>query len=148
MKIKILDPRVGATHEWPLPRFETPGSAGFDLRAATIGDQTLYPGDRRLISTGMAIWPEDCWLLLAPRSGLAKKGIILGNSVGIIDSDYQDELQVLLWNTGEYPWVLHPGERIAQAVPVRWAGLSYLVVEEFDQETERGKGGWGHSGVA
>ncbi|MBT0722285.1 dUTP diphosphatase [Tatumella sp. TA1] len=144
--IKILDPRVGK--EFPLPAYATPGSAGLDLRACTDGSVTLAGGSTTLIPTGLAIHVADPQLaaVILPRSGLGHKhGIVLGNLVGLIDSDYQGQLMVSVWNRSEEPFVIEPGDRIAQLVFVPVVQAEFNLVEEFTQ-TERGEGGFGHSG--
>ena len=144
--IKILDPRVGK--EFPLPAYATPGSAGLDLRACTDGSVTLAAGSTTLIPTGLAIHVADPQLaaVILPRSGLGHKhGIVLGNLVGLIDSDYQGQLMVSVWNRSEQPFVIEPGDRIAQLVFVPVVQAEFNLVEEFTQ-TERGEGGFGHSG--
>ncbi|MBT0730771.1 dUTP diphosphatase [Rosenbergiella nectarea] len=144
--IKILDPRVGK--EFPLPTYATPGSAGLDLRACTDGPLTLDAGSTTLIPTGLAIHVADPQLaaVILPRSGLGHKhGIVLGNLVGLIDSDYQGQLMVSVWNRSEQPFVIEAGDRIAQLVFVPVVQAEFTLVEEFTQ-TERGEGGFGHSG--
>ncbi|WKX26538.1 dUTP diphosphatase [Tatumella ptyseos] len=144
--IKILDPRVGK--EFPLPTYATPGSAGLDLRACTDGSVTLDAGSTTLIPTGLAIHVADPQLaaVILPRSGLGHKhGIVLGNLVGLIDSDYQGQLMVSVWNRSEQPFVIEAGDRIAQLVFVPVVQAEFSLVEEFTQ-TERGEGGFGHSG--
>ncbi len=144
--IKILDPRVGK--EFPLPAYATPGSAGLDLRACTDGSITLDAGSTTLIPTGLAIHVADPQLaaVILPRSGLGHKhGIVLGNLVGLIDSDYQGQLMVSVWNRSEQPFVIEAGDRIAQLVFVPVVQAEFTLVEEFTQ-TERGEGGFGHSG--
>ena len=144
--IKILDPRGGK--EFPLPAYATPGSAGLDLRACTDGSITLDAGSTTLIPTGLAIHVADPQLaaVILPRSGLGHKhGIVLGNLVGLIDSDYQGQLMVSVWNRSEQPFVIEAGDRIAQLVFVPVVQAEFSLVEEFTQ-TERGEGGFGHSG--
>lgn len=144
--IKILDPRVGK--EFPLPTYATPGSAGLDLRACTDGSVTLDAGSTTLIPTGLAIHVADPQLaaVILPRSGLGHKhGIVLGNLVGLIDSDYQGQLMVSVWNRSEQPFVIEAGDCIAQLVFVPVVQAEFSLVEEFTQ-TERGEGGFGHSG--
>lgn len=149
LHLKILDPRLGRTI--PLPEYATPGSAAMDLRAVFASDDThitLAPGETALIGTGIAIHLADpgyCALIL-PRSGLGHKyGIVLGNLVGLIDSDYQGELKVSLWNRSDVPYTVELGERIAQLViqPVLRPALN--IVSEFEL-SERGDGGFGHTG--
>ncbi len=146
IEYRILDPRIG--HEFPLPAYATPGSAGMDLRACLDSALTLQPGETELIPTGLAIHIADPGLaaVILPRSGLGHKhGIVLGNLVGLIDSDYQGQLFISCWNRGQTPFVVEPGERIAQLVfvPVVQVGLER--VDAFNQ-SERGAGGFGHSG--
>ena len=146
IQLKILDPRVGK--EFPLPDYATDGSAGLDLRACIDADITLAPGQTELIPTGMAIHIADPNLaaMILPRSGLGHKhGIVMGNLVGLIDSDYQGQLFVSAWNRGTENFTLKPGERLAQLVFVPVVQAAFDVVEEFDQ-SERGEGGFGHSG--
>lgn len=146
IKLKILDPRLG--DEFPLPDYATDGSAGVDLRACVDDPITVAPGDTTLIPTGMAIHIGDPSLaaVLLPRSGLGHKhGIVLGNLVGLIDSDYQGQVFVSCWNRGAEPFTVQPGERIAQMVLVPVVQARFEVVEDFES-SERGAGGFGHSG--
>lgn len=146
LKVRILDPRVG--QEFPLPSYATAGSAGMDLRACIAGPLVLEPGRAELIPTGLAIHVEDPTLaaVILPRSGLGHKhGIVLGNLVGLIDSDYQGQLMVSVWNRGEQVFTIQPGERIAQLVVVPVVQVDLQVVEDFTTST-RGAGGFGHSG--
>ncbi len=146
LKVRILDPRVG--REFPLPQHATAGSAGVDLRACLDAPLTLEPGRTELIPTGIAIHLDDPGLaaVLLPRSGLGHKhGIVLGNLVGLIDSDYQGQIMVSCWNRGREPFTVQPGERIAQMVVVPVVQVQFEVVEEFE-ESRRGAGGFGHSG--
>lgn len=146
LQAKILDPRLG--NDFPMPAYATPGSAGLDLRAMLKEDLTLEPGQTVLIPTGLAIHIADPGLaaLILPRSGLGHKhGIVLGNLVGLIDSDYQGELMVSCWNRGHTAFKMAIGERIAQLVLVPVVQARFEVVEEFD-DSERGAGGFGHSG--
>ncbi len=146
LQIKLLHPRIGA--DIPLPTYATAGSAGMDLRACIPGDIRLDPGDTELIPTGLAIHIRDPdWAaLILPRSGLGHKhGIVLGNLVGLIDSDYQGELMVSCWNRGKSRFTIEPGDRIAQLVLVPVAQASFEIVEEFSEST-RGAGGFGSSG--
>ncbi|MEE9141673.1 MAG: dUTP diphosphatase [Gammaproteobacteria bacterium] len=146
IQLKVLDERLGK--EFPLPRYATAGSAGMDVRALIDESLTLQPGDTALVPTGFSIHVEDpslCAVLL-PRSGLGHKhGLVLGNLTGLIDSDYQGQVFVSCWNRGKEPVVIEPGDRIAQMVFVPIAQTVFEVVEEFD-ESERGAGGFGHSG--
>lgn len=146
LQIKILDPRIGS--DIPLPEYATPGSAGMDLRACIDGSITLRPGDTELIPTGIAIHISDPGYAatILPRSGLGHKhGIVLGNLVGLIDSDYQGQLFVSCWNRGNTEFTIDAGDRIAQLVILPVAQVSFEVVDEFS-DSERGEGGFGHSG--
>ncbi|HQW08353.1 MAG TPA: dUTP diphosphatase [Steroidobacteraceae bacterium] len=146
LKVRILDPRLGA--EWPLPSYATAGAAGLDLRAMMDAPLELAPGKAELLPTGMSIWVEDPALaaVILPRSGLGhKQGIVLGNLVGLIDSDYQGPLMVSCWNRGGAPYTVQPGERIAQLVVVPVVQVELEVVDEF-VTTARGAGGFGHTG--
>ncbi|MDH3646629.1 MAG: dUTP diphosphatase [Gammaproteobacteria bacterium] len=146
IKVRVLDPRIGRDFE--LPAHATDGSAGIDLRACIDTEITLEPGETELIPTGIAIHIGDNGLaaLLLPRSGLGHKhGIVLGNLVGLIDSDYQGQVYVSCWNRGKADFVIDPGERIAQMVFVPVVQAKLEVVNEFE-ETARGAGGFGHSG--
>lgn len=146
LQAKILDPRIGA--EFPVPQYATPGSAGLDLRAMLQQDTVLEPGQTLLIPTGLSIYIGDPGLaaLILPRSGLGHKhGIVLGNLVGLIDSDYQGELMVSCWNRGNTAFTINIGERIAQLVLVPVVQAHFDIVEAFD-ESQRGAGGFGHSG--
>ena len=142
----MLDARVGT--DFPLPQYATGGSAGLDLRACLDQPLTLEPGRAELIPTGLAIYVENPGLaaMILPRSGLGHKhGIVLGNLVGLIDSDYQGQLMVSCWNRGREPYTVQPGERIAQLVIVPVVQVELQVVEDFTA-TSRGGGGFGHSG--
>ena len=146
LQLKILDPRLGDSI--PLPEYATPGSAGLDLRACINEPIVIQPGETVLIPTGMAIYIEDPSLaaVILPRSGLGHKhGIVLGNLVGLIDSDYQGQLMVSCWNRGQDAFTLNIGERLAQLVLVPVIQAQFEMVEEFTA-TERGAGGFGHSG--
>jgi dUTP diphosphatase len=146
IKVKILDTRIGK--QYPLPAYATAGSAGLDLRACLKEPHTLKPGDTLLIPSGLAIHIEDSGYaaMLLPRSGLGHKhGIVLGNLVGLIDSDYQGEVMVSCWNRGQSDFTIQPGDRIAQMVIVPVVRTTFEVVTEFDTST-RGAGGFGHSG--
>ena len=146
LQLKVLDARFGA--EWPLPAYATEASAGLDLRAALEAPLVLEPGDTALVPSGISIHIADpalCAVIL-PRSGLGHKhGIVLGNLVGLIDSDYQGELMVSCWNRGQTPFTIAVGERIAQLVLVPVVQAHFELVEEFDA-SQRGAGGFGHSG--
>ena len=142
--IRILDARVADA----LPAYATPGSAGLDLRACVDAPVVLEPGQAQLIPTGLAMHLGDPGLaaMILPRSGLGHKhGIVLGNLVGLIDSDYQGELMVSCWNRGQTAFNIAVGERIAQLVLVPVVQAHFELVQEFD-ETQRGAGGFGHSG--
>jgi dUTP pyrophosphatase len=146
IQVKILDPRIGKT--LPLPHYATDGSAGLDLRACLEEALLLAPGETRLIPTGIAIHIGDPGYaaVLLPRSGLGHKhGIVLGNLVGLIDSDYQGQLFVSCWNRGSVSFTIEIGERIAQMVFVPVLRPAFEVVEEFSA-SQRGAGGFGHSG--
>ena len=147
LKVRILDARIG-TELFPLPSYATAGSAGMDLRACLDAPLVLEPGDAQLIPTGLAIYVEDPGLaaVILPRSGLGHKhGIVLGNLVGLIDSDYQGQLMVSVWNRGDVTYTIKPGERIAQLVVVPVVQVELQVVEDF-ANSARGAGGFGHSG--
>ncbi len=146
VQLKILDPRLG--EDIPLPDYATPGSAGMDLRACLEAPLELRPGETELIPTGIAIHigDPDVAATILPRSGLGHKhGIVLGNLVGLIDSDYQGQLFVSCWNRGEAPFTVEVGERIAQLVFVPVVQAAFEVVDDF-HATERGTGGFGHTG--
>ena len=146
VQVKLLDPRLGK--EWPLPSYATAGSAGLDLRACLDEAIDIEPGQTVLVKTGMAIYIHDVNFagLILPRSGLGHKhGIVLGNLVGLIDSDYQGELMVSVWNRSQTTFRLEPGERLAQYVLVPVVQAEFEQVEEFE-ETLRGAGGFGHTG--
>jgi dUTP pyrophosphatase len=146
IQLKILDARLG--REFPLPHYATEGSAGMDMRACVEAPLEIAPGAAELIPTGLAIHVEDAGLaaVLLPRSGLGHKhGIVLGNLVGLIDSDYQGQVFVSCWNRGTEPFTIHPGERIAQMVIVPVVRADFEIVDEF-VASERGAGGFGHTG--
>jgi len=146
LKVRILDARLG--REFPLPHYATPGSAGIDLRACLDAPLDLEPGSTELIPTGIAIHLEDSSIaaVLLPRSGLGHKhGIVLGNLVGLIDSDYQGQVMVSCWNRGRERFTVQPGERIAQMVIVPVLQVDLEIVESFEA-SRRGTGGFGHSG--
>lgn len=147
IQLKILDERIGK--ELPLPQYSTDGSAGLDLRALLDAPLQLAPGETTLIKTGLSIYIADPNLAatILPRSGLGHKhGIVLGNLVGLIDSDYQGELMVSTWNRGQDHFTIEPGDRIAQLVFVPVVQAEFDVVTEF-QQTERETGGFGSTGV-
>jgi dUTP diphosphatase len=146
LKVRILDRRIGT--EFPLPAYATAGSAGLDLRACLDAPLMLEAGKAELIPTGLAIHLEDPTLaaLVLPRSGLGHKhGVVLGNLVGLIDSDYQGQLMVSCWNRSREPFTVRPGERIAQLIVVPVVQVALEVVESFE-DSARGAGGFGHSG--
>jgi dUTP pyrophosphatase len=146
LQVKLLDGRIGT--EFPLPHYATPGSAGLDLRACLDAPLTLEPGQTELIPTGLAIHIEDPGLcaMILPRSGLGHKhGIVLGNLVGLIDSDYQGQLFVSCWNRGQTTFEVQPGERIAQLVLVPVVQAEFELVDSFG-DSNRGEGGFGSSG--
>jgi dUTP pyrophosphatase len=147
LQVCVLDSRIG--REFPLPHYATQGSAGLDLRACLDAPLTLAPGQTELIPTGIAIHLDDHGLaaVLLPRSGLGHKhGIVLGNLVGLIDSDYQGQVMVSCWNRGQTAFTIAPGERIAQMVVVPVVQVEFEVVEQFTA-SRRGAGGFGSSGT-
>jgi len=146
IQLKILDSRIGK--DIALPEYATDGSAGMDLRAAFDKTTTIKPGETILIPTGMAIYVEDPNMaaIVLPRSGLGHKhGIVLGNLVGLIDSDYQGQLFVSCWNRGNKSFTIEVGDRVAQLVIVPVIQAHFEVVDDFES-TKRGDGGFGHSG--
>jgi dUTP pyrophosphatase len=146
VQIKILDPRLGT--EFPLPEYATAGSAGMDLRACLDETMTISPGETRLIPAGFAMHMEDSGMaaVILPRSGLGHKhGIVLGNLVGLIDSDYQGQVYVSCWNRSASGFVVEPGARIAQMVFLPVVQARWELVKEFDS-SDRGGGGFGHTG--
>lgn len=148
IQLKILDVRLGNTV--PLPEYATAGSAGLDLRACINEPLTIHPGETVLIDTGLAIHINNPAMAatVLPRSGLGHKhGIVLGNLVGLIDSDYQGPLMVSCWNRSNVPYTVSPGERIAQLVIVPVLKARFQIVDEFEA-TERGSGGFGSTGTA
>ena len=147
LEVKLLDPRFGDA--WPMPAYATAASAGLDLRAALDAPLNLQPGDTALVPSGLAIHLADPTLcaLVLPRSGLGHRhGIVLGNGTGLIDADYQGPLLVSLWNRGREPFTIEPGDRVAQLVVVPIVRAALQVVDTFE-ESERGSGGFGHTGV-
>jgi len=147
LQVKILDDRLGKSIA--LPEYATAGSAGIDLRACMNNDVILLPGETNLIPTGLAIYIEDPSLaaVILPRSGLGHKhGIVLGNLVGLIDSDYQGQLMVSCWNRGSSPFTISIGERIAQLVLVPVVQAEFEIVDEF-MASDRGAGGFGSTGT-
>ena len=146
IQLKILDPRVGT--KFPLPAYATTGSAGLDLRVCIDEPIQIAPQETVLLPTGMSIYiaDENLAAVILPRSGLGHKhGIVLGNLVGLIDSDYQGELKVSCWNRGQDHFTIEPGERIAQLMFVPVVQAEWSIVNEFDL-TDRGEGGFGSSG--
>ena len=146
VEVKILDKRIGT--EFPLPRYATHGSAGMDLYACLDEHLRIGPGEAHLIPSGIAIHIGEAGLaaILLPRSGLGHKhGIVLGNLVGLIDSDYQGQIFISVWNRGREQFTIEPGDRIAQMVFVPVVQAEFSVVKEFE-ESRRGEGGFGHSG--
>lgn len=146
IQLKILDTRIGI--EFPMPTYATQGSAGLDLRACLEQPLEIKPGETHLLPTGMAIHINDSRLaaVILPRSGLGHKhGIVLGNLVGLIDSDYQGQLMVSCWNRGREAFTVNIGERIAQLVFVPVVQAQFEIVNDFEQ-SKRGEGGFGHSG--
>jgi dUTP pyrophosphatase len=148
LKVRILDKRIGT--EFPLPAYATAGSAGLDLRAILDAPLALPPGKAELLPTGLAIHIDDPGLaaVILPRSGLGHKhGVVLGNLVGLIDSDYQGQIMVSCWNRGSAEFTVQPGERIAQMVIVPVVQVQLEIVEDF-AASARGAGGFGHTGTS
>ncbi|SJM68539.1 dUTP diphosphatase [Psychrobacter piechaudii] len=149
VQVKILNPKIGTDPNFPMLTRATDGSAGIDLRACIDEPITIKAGETQLIGTGMAIYiadPNYAGIIL-PRSGLGHKhGIVLGNLVGLIDADYQGELMVSIWNRSETDFVLNPAERMAQYMVVPVMRPEFEIVEEFNELSARGAGGFGHSG--
>ena len=146
VELKILDKRIGK--EFPLPKYATDGSAGMDLYACLDEHLHVAPGETHLIPTGIAIHLDDRHLaaMILPRSGLGHKhGIVLGNLVGLIDSDYQGQIFISVWNRGQHPFTIEPGDRIAQMIIVPIALADFKVVDQFTPSA-RGAGGFGHTG--
>lgn len=146
IELKILDKRIGA--EFPMPRYATDGSAGMDLYACLDEHLHVAPGETHLVPTGIAIHLDDPHLaaMILPRSGLGHKhGIVLGNLVGLIDSDYQGQIFISVWNRGQQQFTIEPGDRIAQMIIVPVALANFKVVPEFTP-SQRGEGGFGHTG--
>ena len=146
IRLKILDPRI--VSEFQLPDYKTEGAAGLDLPACIDAPAQIAPGETRLVSSGIAIHIADPGLaaVVLPRSGLGHEhGIVLGNLVGLIDSDYQGPVKISVWNRSGEPFTIEPGDRIAQLVFLSVARVRFEAVNEF-AETERGEGGFGHSG--
>ena len=148
MQLRVLDDRLG--NEIPMPAYATDGSAGIDLRACLNEPLLLNPGETQLIPTGLSLYIEDPGLaaMILPRSGLGHKhGIVLGNLVGLIDSDYQGELMVSCWNRGQDSFTIDIGERLAQLVVVPVVQVDFDIVDSFEK-SERGEGGFGSTGTA
>ncbi|HJM09700.1 MAG: dUTP diphosphatase [Candidatus Thioglobus sp.] len=146
--VRVLDSRIG--NEFDMPDYQTPGSAGIDLLACLDAPLTLHPGDTELIPSGMAVYIRDPSIaaVLLPRSGLGhKKGLVLGNLVGLIDSDYQGQVFISCWNRGKENCVIEPGMRLAQMVFLPVQQVNFNLVDSFD-ESDRGEGGFGHTGEA
>jgi dUTP pyrophosphatase len=146
IRLKILDPRIGK--EFPLPRYETEEAAGLDLRACLNESLVCAPGETHLLPTGIAIHINNPHIaaVILPRSGLGHKhGLVLGNLVGLIDADYQGPLMVSCWNRSEVSYTIEPGDRIAQLIFLPIIRSHFDIVEDFT-ETDRGTGGFGHSG--
>ena len=148
LQVRLLDARFGDA--WPLPAYATEASAGLDLRAALDAPLHLAPGVAALVPSGLAVYIGDPGLcaVILPRSGLGHKhGIVLGNGTGLIDADYQGPLLISVWNRGREPFVIAPGDRIAQLVILPVVRASFEVVDTF-VDSARGAGGFGHTGVA
>lgn len=148
VRIRILDERIG--RDYPLPEYATEGSAGVDLRACLDQALTIVPGETHLVPSGIAVHLADPGLaaVVLPRSGLGhKKGIVLGNLVGLIDSDYQGQVMISVWNRGQDAVTVEPGDRIAQMVFVPVKRVAFEIVEEFETSA-RGDGGFGHTGTS
>ena len=146
VQVKVLDSRLGT--EWPMPTYATAGSAGLDLRACVDSTTVIEPGQTVLVKTGLAIYIQDTGFagMILPRSGLGHKhGIVLGNLVGLIDSDYQGQLQISCWNRGSSSFTITPGDRIAQLVLVPVIQAQLDITDNF-MESERAAGGFGHTG--
>lgn len=146
VQIKILDERIG--NDFPLPEYATDGSAGLDLRACLDEHLRIEPGETHLVPAGIAIHIADSSLaaVILPRSGLGhKKGLVLGNLVGLIDSDYQGQVLISAWNRGTHNVIIEPGDRIAQIVFVPVKRVRFELVDDFDSTT-RADGGFGHTG--
>ena len=147
IKLKPIDSRLG--REFPMPGYATSGAAGIDIRACVDGPVKLHPGEASLIPTGFAMHLDDTGLaaMLLPRSGLGHKhGLVLGNLVGLIDSDYQGQVFVSCWNRGHESFTINPGDRIAQMIIVPVVQAQFEVVEDFNA-SKRGAGGFGHTGI-
>lgn len=150
VQVKLLNPKIGSDPNFPLPTRATDGSAGIDLRACIDEPVVIKAGETKLIGTGMAIYIKDPNFagIILPRSGLGHKhGIVLGNLVGLIDADYQGELMVSVWNRSDSDFTLNPAERMAQYMVVPVVRPSFEIVDEFSDDSERGAGGFGSSGI-
>lgn len=145
IQVRVLDQRLAGR----LPTYATPGSAAIDLPAAIGDDLTIQPGHRHLIHTGLAMWVQNPGYvaLIFPRSGLGARGLVLGNTVGVIDADYQGEIMLCLFNAGPEPITISPLQRVAQMLITTVARIDWQVVERFSDHTERGAGGYGSTGV-
>ncbi|STZ08262.1 Deoxyuridine 5'-triphosphate nucleotidohydrolase [Moraxella caprae] len=150
VQVKLLNPKIGSDPNFPLPTRATDGSAGIDLRACIDEPLVIKAGETKLIGTGLAIYIKDSNFagIILPRSGLGHKhGIVLGNLVGLIDADYQGELMVSVWNRSDSDFTLNPAERMAQYMVVPVVRPSFEIVDEFSDDSERGAGGFGSSGI-
>ncbi|WP_432481531.1 dUTP diphosphatase [Moraxella sp. ZY200743] len=150
VQVKLLNPKIGTDSNFPLPTRATDGSAGIDLRACIDKPVIIRAGETKLIGTGMAIYIKDPNYagIILPRSGLGHKhGIVLGNLVGLIDADYQGELMVSVWNRSDADFILNPAERMAQYMVVPVVRPSFEIVDQFSDDSERGTGGFGSSGI-
>ena len=150
VQVKLLNPKIGSNPNFPLPTRATDGSAGIDLRACIDEPVVIKAGETKLIGTGMAIYIKDPNFagIILPRSGLGHKhGIVLGNLVGLIDADYQGELMVSVWNRSDSDFTLNPAERMAQYMVEPVVRPSFEIVDEFSDDSERGAGGFGSSGI-
>lgn len=147
VELKLLDPRFG--RDFPLPTYATDGSAAIDLRACLDKPMVLDPDSCVMIPSGLALHLNDRSLaaLVLPRSGLGHKGLVLGNSVGLIDSDYQGEISLSCWNRSAHPITISPGDRVAQLVVIPIVTAAFRVVQDFTGTTARGESGFGHSGL-
>ena len=147
VQTKILDPRLG--RDFPLPTYATESSAGLDLRAMVDQPLVLQPNQSVLVETGLSIFVQDPhWVAaIMPRSGLGSKGLVLGNLTGVIDADYQGPLKVCLWNRSDVEMTVAPGDKVAQLLLLPVGHMELVVVDEFDANTVRGAGGFGHTGT-
>jgi dUTP pyrophosphatase len=145
IQLKILDPRIGGL--WPLPEHATAMSAGMDLRACLEGPVSLAPGETKMVSAGIAVFVADpnYAAIILPRSGMGAKGLVLGNLVGLIDADYQGPITMALWNRTDQAISIAPGDRVAQLVLMPIARAEFEIVDGFPA-SERGAGGYGHTG--